>query len=89
MGGGSVSAGTSNSLNAYALKNTLMTDQELLQLNSPYFNKSISETNIRHKTPVSIRIRCQLFSKLTVFPPVWFKLYIPFFRMGDRSYISW
>ena len=54
MGGGSVSAGTSNSLNAYALKNTLMTDQELLQLNSPYFNSQSPKTNIRHKTPVSI-----------------------------------
>ena len=54
MGGGSVSAGTSNSLNAYALKNTSMTDLELLQLNSPYFNSQSPKTNIRHKTPVSI-----------------------------------
>lgn len=54
MGGGSVSAGTSNSLNAYALKSTLMMDQELLQLNSPYFNNQSPKTNIRHKTPVSI-----------------------------------
>lgn len=54
MGGGSVSAGTSNSLNAYALKNTMMTDQELLQLNSPYFNNQSPKTNIRHKTPVSV-----------------------------------
>lgn len=54
MGGGSVSAGTSNSLNTYALKNTLMTDQELLQLNSPYFNNQSPKTNIRHKTPVSV-----------------------------------
>ena len=37
-----------------ALKNTLMTDQELLQLNSPYFNSQSPKTNIRHKTPVSI-----------------------------------
>lgn len=44
MGGGSVSAGTSNSLNAYALKNTLMTDQELLQLNS-----RISIVNLRKR----------------------------------------
>lgn len=54
MGGGSVSAGTSNSINAYALKNTLMTDQELLQLNSPYFNSQSPKTNIHHKTPVSV-----------------------------------
>lgn len=54
MGGGSVSAGTSNSINAYALKNTLMTDQELLQLNSPYFNSQFPKTNIHHKTPVSV-----------------------------------
>ena len=54
MGGGSVSAGTSNSLNTYALKNTLMTAQELLQLNSPYFNNQSPKTNIRHKTPVSV-----------------------------------
>ncbi len=54
MGGGSVSAGTSNSLNAYALKNTSMTDLELLQLNSPYFNSQSPKTNIRHKTPVSV-----------------------------------
>ncbi len=54
MGGGSVSAGTSNSLNAYALKNTMMADQELLQLNSPYFNNQSPKTNIRHKTPVSV-----------------------------------
>ena len=54
MGGGSVSAGTSNSINAYALKNTMMTDQELLQLNSPYFNSQSPKTKIRHKTPVSV-----------------------------------
>lgn len=56
MGGGSVSAGTSNSLNAYPLKNTMLTDKELLQLNSPYFNSEAPKTNIRHKTPVSLGI---------------------------------
>ena len=54
MGGGSVSAGTSNSLNAYVLKNTMMADQALSQLNSPYFNSQSPKTNVRHKTPVSI-----------------------------------
>lgn len=54
MGGGSVSAGTSNSLNAYVLKNTMMADQALSQLNSPHFNSQSPKTNVRHKTPVSI-----------------------------------
>lgn len=54
MGGGGVSAGTSNSLNAYALKSTLMMDQELLHLNSPYFNGQTPKTNFRHNTPVSV-----------------------------------
>lgn len=55
MGGGSVTTGTNNSLNTYALKNTMMTDQELLFLNSPNFeNSSLPKTNIHHKTPVSV-----------------------------------
>lgn len=54
MGGGSVSAGTSNSLNGYALKSSVLMGEELSQLNSPYFNSQSSKTNIRHKTPVSL-----------------------------------
>lgn len=54
MGGGSVTAGTSNSLNTYALKNTMITDQEQMFLNSASFEKSLPKTNIRHKTPVSV-----------------------------------
>lgn len=54
MGGGSVTAGTSNSLNTYALKNTSLTDQELLFLNSANFENSARKTNVKHKTPVSL-----------------------------------
>lgn len=55
MGGGSVTAGTNNSLNTYALKNTMMTDQELLFLNSANFeNNTYPKTNIHHKTPISV-----------------------------------
>lgn len=54
MGGGSVTAGTSNSLNTYALKNTSLTDQELLFLNSANFENSTRRTNVKHKTPVSV-----------------------------------
>lgn len=55
MGGGSVTTGTSNSLNTFALKNTMMTDQELLFLNSANFeNNPYPKTNIHHKTPVSV-----------------------------------
>lgn len=55
MGGGSVTAGTSSSLNTYALKNTMMTDQELLFLNSANFeNNTYPKTNIHHKTPISV-----------------------------------
>lgn len=55
MGGGSVTAGTSSSLNTYALKNTMMTDQELLFLNSANFeNNPYPKTNIHHKTPISV-----------------------------------
>ena len=50
MGGGSVTAGTSNSLNTYALKNTSLTDQELLFLNSANFENSARKTNVKHKT---------------------------------------
>ena len=84
MGVGSVSAGTSNSLNAYALKNTSMTDLELLQLNSPYFNSQSPKTNIRHKTPVSVGLGVSYSLNDRFSLPVWFKLYIPFFRMGNR-----
>lgn len=56
MGGGSVTAGTSNSLNTYAFKNTLMADQELKHLNSPYFNEQSPKTNIHHKTPVTVGV---------------------------------
>ena len=54
MGGGSVTAGTSNSLNTFALKNTALIDRELIQLNSPYFNEQSPKTNIHHKTPVTV-----------------------------------
>lgn len=56
MGGGSVTAGTSNSLNTYAFKNTLLADQELKHLNSPYFNEQSPRTNIHHKTPVTVGV---------------------------------
>ncbi|MBC8602025.1 PorT family protein [Parabacteroides acidifaciens] len=54
MGGGSVTAGTSNSLNTFALKNTALIDRELIQLNSPYFNEQSPKINIHHKTPVTV-----------------------------------
>ena len=54
MGGGSVTTGTSNSLNTYVLKNTSLTDQELLFLNSANFENSTRRTNVKHKTPVSV-----------------------------------
>ena len=54
MGAGSISSGTSNSLNTYALKNTSVTDQELLFLNSASFETSQPKTNVKHKTPVSV-----------------------------------
>lgn len=54
MGGGSVTAGTSNSLNTYAFKNTMMSDPELIFLNSPSFDKQVAKTNIHHKTPVTV-----------------------------------
>lgn len=54
MGGGSITAGTTNSLSTYAFKNTMMADFGLEQLNSPYFNEESPKTNIHHKTPVSI-----------------------------------
>lgn len=56
MGGGSVTAGTTNSLNAYTFKNTVMSDYELNYLNSPYFNEDAPKTNIHHKTPVTVGV---------------------------------
>lgn len=53
MGGGSVTAGTSSSINAYTLKNTSIIDNELMFLNSPYFDRQAAKTNVRHKTPVT------------------------------------
>lgn len=53
MGGGSVSAGSDNSLNTYAFKNTTNQDLELMNLNSPYFDQQAAKTDIRHKTPVT------------------------------------
>lgn len=54
MGGGSITAGTANSLNTYAFKNTLLQSSELMSLNSPYFDAQAPKTNINHKTPVAI-----------------------------------
>ena len=56
MGGGSVSAGTNSSLNTYALKNTLLVDDQLMYLNSPYFDAQAPKTNIHHKTPVTVGV---------------------------------
>ena len=54
MGAGSISAGASNSLNTYALKNTSVIDRELLFLNSANFETLQPKTNVKHKTPVSV-----------------------------------
>jgi hypothetical protein len=56
MGGGSVTAGTSSSLNMYALKNTLLPDPELMSLNSPYFDRDAAKTNIHHNTPITVGV---------------------------------
>lgn len=56
MGGGSVSAGTNSSINTYALKNTLLVDDQLMYLNSPYFDAQAPKTNINHKTPVTVGV---------------------------------
>lgn len=54
MGGGSVTAGTTNSVNTYAFRNTLLADPALMEFNSPYFDKEAPRTNIDHKTPVTV-----------------------------------
>lgn len=54
MGGGSVTTGTSNTLNTYALKNTPMADHELMFLNSASFENASPKTNVKHKTPLSL-----------------------------------
>lgn len=54
MGGGSVTAGTNSSMNTYVLKNTMLSDEELLFLNAANFEKAEPKTNIHHKTPVSV-----------------------------------
>lgn len=54
MGGGSVTAGTTNSVNTYAFRNTLLVDPALMEFNSPYFDKEAPRTNIDHKTPVTV-----------------------------------
>lgn len=54
MGGGSVTTGTNSSMNTYVLKNTMLTDQELLYLNAASFERAEPKTNIHHKTPISV-----------------------------------
>lgn len=56
MGGGSVSAGTTNSVNSYLLRNsTAMVDQDLFLMNSLHMEKrQPAKTNIKHKTPVTV-----------------------------------
>ncbi|MBO5226253.1 MAG: porin family protein [Parabacteroides sp.] len=56
VGGGSVTTGTSDALNIYALKSSSVADQELLQLNSAYFNEQSPKTNVHHKTPITFGI---------------------------------
>ncbi|MCD7978018.1 MAG: PorT family protein [Tannerellaceae bacterium] len=52
MGGGSFTAGSENTFNGLAFRNTSYKDEELLLLNAtaPYYDQ---RTNIKHKTPVS------------------------------------
>lgn len=55
MGGGSITAGSDNSINTYAFRNTMMTDQELLFMNAVNFEQNKApKTDIKHKTPVSV-----------------------------------
>lgn len=55
MGGGSITAGTDNSINTYAFRNTMSTDQELLIMNAVNFQQNnIPKTDIKHKTPISV-----------------------------------
>ena len=53
MGGGSVTTGSSNSINTFALNSASLPDLVLMQYNSPFFNEHAAKTRIRHKMPFS------------------------------------
>lgn len=52
-GGGSVTAGTSNSLSTYAFKNTQLENVELATYNAPYAIERAPKTNIHHNVAFS------------------------------------
>lgn len=54
MGGGSVSAGSSNSFNPSFLKSEFASGANLLRVNSSYFSEQSNKADIRHKIPFSI-----------------------------------
>lgn len=53
MGAGSFSTGTSNSVNAYALRSNMLQNESLMFMNAPYADKELPKTDIDHKTPIS------------------------------------
>ncbi|MEG1748550.1 MAG: porin family protein [Tannerellaceae bacterium] len=53
MGAGGLSAGTDNAVNSYMFRNTQLRDDQLMTMNSAFFNSELPKTDIKHKTPVS------------------------------------
>lgn len=53
MGAGGFTAGTNNSVNAYALRSSSLQNESLMFMNAPYADKELPKTDIDHKTPIS------------------------------------
>lgn len=53
MGGGGLSIGADNTVPQYMMKSALLTSDQLLSMNAPFFNEELPKTDVHHKTPVS------------------------------------
>lgn len=56
LGSGSFTAGTGNTVNTYAFRNSLQADKSLMFMNSAIINSELPKTDIHHDTPISFSL---------------------------------
>lgn len=61
MGAGSLSSGTTNSVNGFALRSGAYHDDQLSSMNAVLFDNQLPKTNIKHKTPISFGLSASRF----------------------------
>lgn len=61
MGAGGLSAGSNNSVNAFALRSGEGVDEHLSSMNAVMFDNQLPKTDVKHKTPVSFGLSVSRF----------------------------